>query len=83
MTKFAAVALSHAARRIAWEDGVRAVAFCPGVTNTEMGTGIQMGATELMTQPEDLAEVAATLLALPNNASVAEIMVNRKLEDTL
>jgi NADP-dependent 3-hydroxy acid dehydrogenase YdfG len=83
MTKFAAVALSHAARRIAWEDGVRAVAFCPGVTNTEMGTGIQMGAKELMTQPEDLAELAATLLALPNNASVAEFIVNRQLEDTL
>ena len=83
MTKFAAVALSHAARRIAWEDGVRAVAFCPGVTNTDMSEGKGKGPTELMTQPEDLAEVAATLIALPNNASVAEIVVNRRLEDML
>jgi hypothetical protein len=36
-----------------------------------------------MTQPEDLAELAATLLALPNNASVAEIIINRRLEDML
>ena len=29
MTKFAAVALSHAARRIAWDEGVRAIALLP------------------------------------------------------
>lgn len=83
MTKFAAVALSHGARRIAWEEGVRAIALCPGVTNTGMSEGKGKGATDLMTQPEDLAEVAATLISLPNNASVAEIVVNRRLEDML
>ena len=83
MTKFAAVALSHAARRIAWDEGVRAIALCPGVTNTGMSEGKGKGATDLMTQPDDLAEVAATLMALPNNASVAEIVVNRRLEDML
>jgi NADP-dependent 3-hydroxy acid dehydrogenase YdfG len=83
MTKFATVALSHAARRIAWDEGVRAVAFCPGVTNTEMSMGKGKGPTDQMTQPEDLADLAATLIALPNNASVAEIIVNRRLEDML
>lgn len=83
MTKFAAVALSHAARRIAWDEGVRSIALCPGVTNTEMSVGKGKGPTNLMTQPEDLAEVVATLISLPNNASVAEIIVNRRLEDTL
>ncbi len=83
MTKFATVALSHAARRIAWDEGVRSVAFCPGVTNTDMSVGKDKGPTDQMTQPEDLAELAATLLALPNNASVAEIIINRRLEDML
>ena len=48
-----------------------------------MSEGKGKGATDLMTQPDDLAEVAATLMALPNNASVAEIVVNRRLEDML
>jgi hypothetical protein len=34
-----------------------------------------------MIDPNDLAELATTLLALPNTASVAEIMVNCRLED--
>lgn len=38
---------------------------------------------EAMTQPADLAELVATVLALPNNATVAELLVNCRLEDTL
>jgi NADP-dependent 3-hydroxy acid dehydrogenase YdfG len=34
-------------------------------------------------QPEDLAELVATVMALPNNASVAELMVNCRFEDML
>ena len=33
--------------------------------------------------PEDLAEVVACLLALPNNAVIAELLVNMRYEDTL
>jgi NADP-dependent 3-hydroxy acid dehydrogenase YdfG len=36
-----------------------------------------------MTQPGDLAQLVATVLALPKNASVAELLVNCRLEDTL
>ena len=34
-----------------------------------------------MIQPEDLAELIHTALTLPNNAVVAEILVNYALED--
>jgi NAD(P)-dependent dehydrogenase (short-subunit alcohol dehydrogenase family) len=36
MTKFAAVALSHATRRAGWTDGVRCTALCPGFVATDM-----------------------------------------------
>ncbi len=32
-------------------------------------------------QPEDLAELIETALSLPNNAVVAEMLVNCRLED--
>ena len=38
---------------------------------------------EEMIQPEDLATLVATLLALPNSASVAELLVNCRLEAML
>jgi NADP-dependent 3-hydroxy acid dehydrogenase YdfG len=34
-----------------------------------------------MIQPDDLAELVATVLALPNNASIAELLVNCRFED--
>lgn len=34
-----------------------------------------------MIAPDDLAELAAVILALPNTASIAELMVNCRLED--
>ena len=38
-------------------------------------------AAELMSDPADLAELVATVLALPNTASIAELLVNCRLED--
>ena len=38
---------------------------------------------EAMIQPADLAELVATILALPNTASLAELLVNCRLEDTV
>lgn len=55
MSKFAVIALTHAVRRLGWDDGVRATAICPSFV--------------------------ATALALPNNAVVAELLVNCRLED--
>jgi NADP-dependent 3-hydroxy acid dehydrogenase YdfG len=36
-----------------------------------------------MIQPEDLCELVATVLTLPNNASIAELLVNCRFEDTV
>jgi hypothetical protein len=36
-----------------------------------------------MTQPEDLAALVETVMALPNNAVVAELLVNCRLEEML
>ncbi len=83
MTKHAMIALNHAARRIAWDKGVRATALCPSFVRTDMTASSTALAPEAMTQPADLAELVVTLLALPNNATVAELLVNCRLEDTL
>lgn len=82
MTKFATLALTHAARRISWDKGVRATALCPSFVRTDMTSGAAFP-PEQMTKPDDLAEVVATVLALPNAASMAEVLVNCRLEDTL
>lgn len=83
MSKFAALALSHAARRAGWDAGVRTTAICPGFVATDMASQITSTAQDEMTQPEDLAATVATLLALPNTASVAEILINCRHEDML
>lgn len=83
MTKHAMVALTHAARRISWDKGVRATALCPSFVRTDMTAASTALTPEAMTQPADLAQLVATVLALPNNASVAELLVNCRLEDML
>ena len=64
MTKFAAVALSHATRRAGWDDGVRCTALCPGFVATDMTADVETFPHDQMMAPEDIAEVAALLLAL-------------------
>ncbi|MEQ9642404.1 MAG: SDR family NAD(P)-dependent oxidoreductase [Alphaproteobacteria bacterium] len=76
MTKFAAVALSHATRRAGWDDGVRCTALCPGFVATDMTADVETFPHEQMMEPTDIAEVVLTLLGLSNNASVAELVIN-------
>ena len=83
MSKFAMMAVSHAARRAAWDDGVRVTALCPSFVRTDMTTDVAGVSPQDMIQPEDLAELAAIAIALPNNAAVAEILVNCRHEATL
>ena len=76
MTKYALLALSHSVRQVGWDDGVRVTAICPGPVATDMmdpddGT---------ITQPSDVADLVATLIALPNTASVSELLVGCRLE---
>jgi NADP-dependent 3-hydroxy acid dehydrogenase YdfG len=81
MSKFAVVALTHAVRRLGWDDGVRATAICPSFVATDMTAQVTAVPRGEMIQPADLAELVATALALPNNAVVAELLVNCRLED--
>ena len=77
MTKYAALALSHATRQVGWQDGIRVTAVCPGPVATDM----MRPDDETLTQPEDLADLVATLIGLPNTASVSELVVNCQLEN--
>ncbi|MFN0042628.1 MAG: SDR family NAD(P)-dependent oxidoreductase [Alphaproteobacteria bacterium] len=81
MTKFALIALSHALRQEAWADGVRVCAFCPSVMATDMAKGMGIDPTSLI-DPRTAASMIATVLALPNSASVAELPVNIFAEPT-
>jgi NAD(P)-dependent dehydrogenase (short-subunit alcohol dehydrogenase family) len=82
MSKFAALALTHGTRRAGWRDGVRVAALCPAWVATDMASHAEVPPKEMI-QPEDLCELVATVLALPNNASIAELLVNCRFEDTL
>ena len=83
ITKFATTGLSHATRFAAWEDGVRVTALCPGPVATDMGiANVGMPADD-MTQPEIMAVIVATLLSLPNTASVVQLPVHSILEPTV
>lgn len=83
MSKFALMALTHATRRIAWDDGVRVTAVCPSFVATDLTAGVTKVTRAEMIDPDDLAEIVALALALPNTAAIAELLVNCRLEDTL
>ncbi len=76
--------MSHAAKAAGWEHGVRVTALCPGAVDTPMIQSIP-GVTPVAERirPDDLAEIVAFLLGLPNNASVPEMVVNTRLESGL
>jgi NAD(P)-dependent dehydrogenase (short-subunit alcohol dehydrogenase family) len=84
MTKHALVALTHAVRFAGHADGVRATALCPGAIDTELILGLP-GATPAAgrMRPETIAEIVCLLLRLPENAAVAELVVNTRLEPML
>jgi len=84
MSKFALIALTHSIRRLGWDKGVRATALCPSFVKTDMAVQYPgKVAPQEMTQPEDLAALVETVMALPNNAVVAELLVNCRLEEML
>ena len=83
MTKFAAVALSHATRRAGWDDGVRCTALCPGFVATDMTADVETFPHERMMAPDDVASLVLAVLGLSNNASVAELVVNCRDDVTM
>jgi|SRR5690606_4715182 NAD(P)-dependent dehydrogenase (short-subunit alcohol dehydrogenase family) len=82
MSKFASLALAHAARFSGWEHGVRSTALCPGFVRTDMTMDVGSVSPDDMIAPETVARLVSMLLSLPNNASVAELPVNCVLEHT-
>lgn len=84
MTKHALVALSHAAKFAGWEAGIRTTALLPGAVDTDLIAGIP-GVTPGPGRmaPETVAQAVAFVLSLPNEASVAELVMNTRLEPTL
>ena len=79
-SKFAALSLTHALRQEGWDDGLRATAICPGLVDTDMVAHVSAPDGEFKITPEAIAATAAYALSLPNDASVAEVLVNSRLE---
>lgn len=82
VSKFAALALAHAIRHAGWDRGIRSTAICPGLVATDMAFGLTDMAPGDMTPPEDVARIVAMVLDLPNTASIAEIPINCKIEES-
>ena len=84
MSKHALVAMSQATRHFGYDDGVRVTALCPGGVRTELIATVP-GVTPLAErlEPETVAHMVAYLLSLPNNASVAWMPLNTRLESTI
>lgn len=81
LSKFAVVGLAHAFRQCGKETGVRSTAICPSFVATDMATGLTAADPKTLTQPEDIAALAALVLSLPPSASIAEIPVHYGVED--
>ncbi len=79
-SKHASIALTHAIRQDGWASGLRATSICPGLVDTDMVADVQTPAGQFKIPPESIAETVAYALALPNEAVVAEIRVNSRLE---
>ncbi len=84
MSKHAVLALTHAAKFAGWEHGVRATALCPGAVDTDLIANIP-GVTPRQDRidPTTIAETVAFLLRLPNSSSVAELVMNTRLETSI
>jgi NAD(P)-dependent dehydrogenase (short-subunit alcohol dehydrogenase family) len=83
MSKFALIALTQAVRREGWDAGIRATSLCPGFVATDMSAYVTHVPRDKMTDPNDIAVLAETLILLPNTATIGELLVNWRLEPML
>lgn len=83
MSKFAVLALTHGIRREGRDAGIRATVLCPGYVATDMTVGETEIARHEMSQPEDIAVLVETLINLPNNAAISEMLVHCQYEPML
>ena len=84
MTKHALHVLTQATRAAGYDDGVRATALCPGAIDTDLIANIP-GVTPKADRltPETVAGLVTMLLALPNQASVPELVANTRYESLI
>ncbi len=79
-SKFALMGLCQSMRNEGWSSGLRVTAICPSWVNTEMARSISSLNPAAMSQPEEIATLASTLLDLPNSSVPFEIKLNCGLE---
>jgi NAD(P)-dependent dehydrogenase (short-subunit alcohol dehydrogenase family) len=83
VVKFAQMGLTHATRTYGWDKGIRATAICPGFVRTErvVKSPTRSVAPSEMIDPSTIAHLVRTAIELPNNAAMAEMLVNCEFED--
>ena len=82
VSKFAALALALGSRHAGWDKGIRSTAICPGLVATDMAFALTDMSPGDMTPPEEVARIVGLVLDLPNTASIAEIPINCKIEES-
>ncbi|MDQ3992869.1 MAG: SDR family oxidoreductase [Actinomycetota bacterium] len=75
-SKAAVISLTRTLNADLEDDGIRAIALCPGFVDTPM-TGFTGLPGEEMIQPEDCAEVVRLCLRLSPRASIGEVVIRR------
>jgi NAD(P)-dependent dehydrogenase (short-subunit alcohol dehydrogenase family) len=75
-TKAAVIALTRSLNAELDDDGVRAIALCPGFVDTPMAAWSGLGSDEMI-RPEDCAEVVRMCLRLSPRARVPSVVIER------
>jgi len=75
-TKAAVISVTHSLNADLDEDGVRAIAICPGFVDTPMAEFAGLPGDEMI-QPEDCAEVVRMCLRLSPRARVPQVVIER------
>ncbi|MBA2461399.1 MAG: SDR family oxidoreductase [Actinobacteria bacterium] len=75
-TKAAVISLTHSLNEDLDDDGVRAIAICPGFVDTPMAEYSGLEGSEMI-QPEDCAEVVRMCLRLSPRARIPQVVIQR------
>jgi NAD(P)-dependent dehydrogenase (short-subunit alcohol dehydrogenase family) len=75
-SKAAVISITRSLNEELEEDGVRAVALCPGFVDTDMASWSGIPGEEMI-QPEDCAEVVRMLLRLTPRARIPQVVIER------
>jgi NAD(P)-dependent dehydrogenase (short-subunit alcohol dehydrogenase family) len=75
-TKAAVIALTRSQNAELEDDGVRAIALCPGFVDTAMAQWSGIPGDEMI-QPEDCAEVVRMCLRLSPHARIPQVVIER------